>query len=133
MKLSEAQEEQSYRIESLQGDEHFEARISAMGLRAGVSLTILRNRRKSPLLIYARDTMIAIGRNESEKILVGGMQNGKYLRLLLQYALCQRTGSYLKRSTFRQLDGKDRVLLHRGCTDCFLHCLPCWVVDLVNL
>lgn len=72
MKLSETQEEKEYLIKGFEGDAHFEGRISAMGLRSGTQLTVLKNRRKLPVLIYARDTMIAIGRGESEKIVVGG-------------------------------------------------------------
>lgn len=75
MKLSEAQENKSYVIESFEGNEHFESRISAMGLRRGIKLTILCNKRKLPLLIYSRDTMIALGRGESEKINVGGVRD----------------------------------------------------------
>lgn len=76
MQLNEAPEDKSFVIEGFQGDTHFEERISAMGLRAGVVLRVLRNRKKLPVLIYAQDTMIAIGRNESEKIRIGGVPDG---------------------------------------------------------
>lgn len=77
MKLSEAQENGDYVIAGVQGDQHFEERISAMGLRKGVSLKVIKNRKKLPLLIYARDTLIAVGRGESEKLLIGGAADGK--------------------------------------------------------
>lgn len=77
MKLSEAQENKNFIIEKIQGDKHFEERVSAMGLRKGIPLMVIKNRKKLPLLIYARDTMIAIGRNESEKILIGDEKIGK--------------------------------------------------------
>lgn len=75
MKLSEAQENKDYIIEKIQGDNHFEDRISAMGLRKGVYIKIIKNKKKLPLLIYTRDTMIAIGRYESEKIWIGDDKN----------------------------------------------------------
>lgn len=76
MHLNETCENTSYIIEGFEGDVHFENRVSAMGIRAGVSLKVIRNQKKLPVLIYARDTLIAIGRNESEKIKVGGVQSG---------------------------------------------------------
>lgn len=77
MKLSEAQENKDFIIEEIRGDEHFEERISAMGLRKGIPLRVIKNRKKLPLLIYARDTMIAVGRGESEKIWIGDEKNGR--------------------------------------------------------
>jgi len=71
MKLSEARENTDFVIEEIRGDKHFEERISAMGLRKGVPLRVVKNKKKLPLLIYARDTMIAVGRSESEKIRIG--------------------------------------------------------------
>lgn len=72
MTLNEAKENKSYTITGLNGNEHFESRVSAMGIRKGVDLTVLKNRQALPLLIYSRDTMIALGRSECEKIMVGG-------------------------------------------------------------
>lgn len=74
MLLSEALENNDFVIEEIKGDTHFNERVSAMGLRSGVKLKVLRNKKKLPLLIYAQDTLIAIGRKESEKILIGGTQ-----------------------------------------------------------
>lgn len=42
MKLSEAQEDKDFVIEGFQGDRHFEERISAMGLRKGISLKVIK-------------------------------------------------------------------------------------------
>lgn len=75
MRLSEAEENKNYVIKSFEETEHFESRISAMGIRKGVNLTILRNKKKLPILIYCRDTMIALGRGEAEKIMVGGSED----------------------------------------------------------
>lgn len=75
MKLSETEENKNYIIESFDGNEHFEGRISSMGIRKGGDITILKNKKKLPLLIFCRDTMIALGRKEAEKIVVGGLRH----------------------------------------------------------
>lgn len=72
MRLSEAEENKRYVITGYDGNEHFESRISAMGLRKSVDLKILKNKKKLPILIFSRDTMIALGREEAKKIMVGG-------------------------------------------------------------
>ena len=46
-----------------------------MGLMNGSQLEICQNQKKQPVLIFARDTLIAIGREESKKITVGGVKN----------------------------------------------------------
>ena len=35
-------------------------------------IEICQNHKKQPVLLFARDTLIAIGREESKKIMVGG-------------------------------------------------------------
>lgn len=50
-------------------------RLSSMGLMCGSPIEVCQNNRKQPVLIFARDTLIAIGRGESEKIIVGGDEN----------------------------------------------------------
>jgi ferrous iron transport protein A len=57
-------------IAALDGDAHFLGRITAMGLTVGCSVEVLRNEKKQPVLIHCRDTMVAIGRGEGQKILL---------------------------------------------------------------
>ena len=47
-------------------------RLSSMGLLCGSMIEICQNHKKQPVLLFARDTLIAIGREESKKIMVGG-------------------------------------------------------------
>ena len=46
-----------------------------MGLMVGETLEVCQNNKKQPVLIFARDTLIAISRKESEKIMIGGVDN----------------------------------------------------------
>jgi ferrous iron transport protein A len=58
------------RVVSLNGDGHFLSRIIAIGLTPGCEVEILRNKKKQAMLLYARDTMIALAKKESEHILI---------------------------------------------------------------
>lgn len=76
MKLSEAKAGMHGRITAASGDSRFLSRIVSIGLTAGCPVTILRNEKKQPLLIYGRDTMIALNRGECEKIEWEAIENG---------------------------------------------------------
>jgi ferrous iron transport protein A len=41
-----------------------------MGIIVGSSIEILRNEKKQPMLLFCRDTMVAVNRRECEKIIV---------------------------------------------------------------
>jgi len=58
------------RIVSLDGDNRFMSRVIAMGLTPGCEVEILRNQKKQALLVFARDTMIAIANKESKRIFI---------------------------------------------------------------
>ncbi|MCR5666950.1 MAG: ferrous iron transport protein A [Eubacterium sp.] len=70
--LSKAIPGETYTILKIANEKRLFNRISSMGLMTGGQIEICQNKKKQPVLIYARDTLIAIGRKESEKILVGG-------------------------------------------------------------
>lgn len=72
-KLSEMPAKTKGRIESLEGDGRFMSRVISMGLTVGCPIEVLQNESKQPILIYARDTMVALNRKECEKIGVGGV------------------------------------------------------------
>ncbi|MDR2006604.1 MAG: ferrous iron transport protein A [Acidaminococcales bacterium] len=55
-------------VAALDGDAWFLSRISAIGLTPGCHVEILRNKSRQPVLLYSRDTMIAVSRREGEKI-----------------------------------------------------------------
>lgn len=71
-KLSELPAGSRGRIRSLSGDERFLSRVTSMGLTIGCPVEVVRNEKKQPVLIYGRDTMVALNRSECEKILLGG-------------------------------------------------------------
>ena len=46
----------------------FVSRITSIGLTPGCKVTVVKNEKRRPLLVYSRDTMIALNRNECEDI-----------------------------------------------------------------
>ena len=69
-KLNELKKEQSAVIASVNGDTRFVSRITSIGITPGCKVTIIKNESHRPLLVYSRDTMIALNRSECENILV---------------------------------------------------------------
>ena len=67
-KLSELKKDSMGVIVSINGDSRFISRITSIGLTPGCSLTVIKNEKRRPLLVYSRDTMIALNRNECEWI-----------------------------------------------------------------
>ena len=58
----------SAKVISLGNDERFVKRITSIGMSEGVDLEVVRNDRKMPVLIYVRETLLALNRNDCEKI-----------------------------------------------------------------
>lgn len=69
-KLSELPEGAKGRITAIQGNAHFQSRITSIGLTVGSQIEVIQNPKKQPILIYGRDTMLAINKMESDKIMV---------------------------------------------------------------
>lgn len=69
-KLSNTTEQQIVRIRSIDGDTRFLTRIISIGLNVGGILKVVHNQKKQPLLVYSRNTLIAVNRKESERIIV---------------------------------------------------------------
>jgi ferrous iron transport protein A len=57
-------------VAAINGDGHFLSCITAIGLTPGCPVEILRNERRQPVLVYSRDTMIAVSRREGAKIMM---------------------------------------------------------------
>ena len=55
-------------IDSLMGGGKFLSRITAMGFTPETNVSVVRNGRRGPLIVRLRDTEVAIGRGEAEKI-----------------------------------------------------------------
>ena len=69
-KLHEMKSGQSGNIALVKGDKRFLNRITSAGLTIGCRVEMLRNEKKYPLLLYSRDSVIALNRNESSNIMV---------------------------------------------------------------
>ncbi len=74
MKLAELRENIDAVVESLDGDSRFISRITSIGLTPGCRLTVVKNDKNRPVLVYSRDTMIALNRNECAGIEVKEVQ-----------------------------------------------------------
>ncbi len=68
MKLIEMKEGTKCILKNAGGREHFADRAISMGLAVGTKIEVVRNQKKMPLLIYARDTLIAVNQKDSEEI-----------------------------------------------------------------
>ena len=57
-------------ISSINGDTRFLSRITSIGLTPGCKVKIIKNDKNRPILLYSRDTMIALNKDECENIMV---------------------------------------------------------------
>ena len=67
-KLSELTKDESGVIASINGDARFISRITSIGLTPGCRISIIKNEKRRPILVYSRDTMIALNRTECDGI-----------------------------------------------------------------
>lgn len=58
------------RVVQIDGDKRYLSRITSIGLNVGSRVEMLQNIKRRPLLVYSRDTMIALNRQESLNIKV---------------------------------------------------------------
>jgi len=70
MSLNEVRENTDAIIKELKGDARFISRITSIGLTPGCRVSIIKNDKNRPVLLYSRDTMIAVNRRECAGILV---------------------------------------------------------------
>ena len=73
--LSEATPGRSYYVREIKDEVRLNNRLSSMGILTGTKIEICQNHKKQPVLLFARDTLVAIGREESSKIMIGGETN----------------------------------------------------------
>ena len=57
-------------VRELDGGNEFSGRLAAMGLVLGAALQVMQNSGKGPMLVRVRDTRLALGRGEAQRILV---------------------------------------------------------------
>ena len=70
MSLSDVKENSDAVISSIEGDARFISRITSIGLTPGCKVSVIKNDKCRPLLLYSRDTMIALNRKECSGIKV---------------------------------------------------------------
>ena len=80
MSLSEVKENREALVSGINGDTRFMSRITSIGLTPGCRVKVIKNDKNRPVLVYSRDTMIALNRNECKGI----VQKGKHDELLKQ-------------------------------------------------
>jgi ferrous iron transport protein A len=55
-------------ISSIGGDARYVGRITSIGITPGCKVRIIKNDKNRPIIVYSRDTMIALNRKESGNI-----------------------------------------------------------------
>lgn len=68
--LSELKTGESAFIQELQGGYGFRSRLAALGFTPGTEIKMIQNLGHGPLIVSLRDTRIALGRGEAQKILI---------------------------------------------------------------
>lgn len=68
VKLSQMETGQKGVIRSVSGDDRFASRVTSIGFTEGCRIEIVQNARKRPLLIFERDSVVALDRADCENI-----------------------------------------------------------------
>ncbi|MCH3918769.1 MAG: ferrous iron transport protein A [Spirochaetia bacterium] len=61
-------------VKALQGCPRFLGRITAIGITVGSQLTVIKNNRHQPMLVYGKDTLIAVNRKDCGGIFIEAVQ-----------------------------------------------------------
>jgi len=67
-KLSEMKQGEEGIVSSVNGDARYVGRITSIGINPGCKVSIIKNDKRRPLIVFARDTMIALNDKESSNI-----------------------------------------------------------------
>ena len=70
LSLAEMGENRCGTVAQIEGDSRFISRIVSIGLTPGSAFTLLKNDKRSPVLVFCRDTVIAVNHKESSQIFV---------------------------------------------------------------
>lgn len=68
IKLTEMKKGAEGKVVSVVGDSRFVSRITSIGLTPGCRLSMIKNEKNRPILVYSRDTMIALNRKDCSNI-----------------------------------------------------------------
>jgi ferrous iron transport protein A len=74
MTMAETKKGQFYTIRKIGGEARFLSRVTSVGLTPGTNVEVLQTGGKYPVLVYARDTMLAVNSREARQIGVEAMQ-----------------------------------------------------------
>ena len=69
-RLSQMKEGEEGIIDSVDGDSRYISRITSIGITPGCKIRIIKNDKNRPLIVFSRDTMIALNSKESTNIKV---------------------------------------------------------------
>lgn len=67
-KLSDAATGDVAVISGVEGDARFVGRVTSIGLTVGCEVQVLQNVRKQPVLVYGRDSVIAVDAEDCARI-----------------------------------------------------------------
>ncbi len=67
-RLSEMKQGEEGIVSSIDGDSRYVGRITSIGITPGCRIKVIKNDRNRPLIVFSRDTMIALNSNESMNI-----------------------------------------------------------------
>ncbi len=68
MKLTDTKADQQGLIRKIGGDAHYMNRVTSIGITVGTKFQTVRNDKKMPMLLYLRETLIALNREDAERI-----------------------------------------------------------------
>ena len=68
MKLSEMETGRKGIIASVSGTDRFVSRVTAIGLTEGCRIEIVQNAKRRPLLVFERDSVVALDRADCKNI-----------------------------------------------------------------
>ena len=74
--LSELRKGEVAQIERMQGGHQFLSRLASLGFTPGACLTVIQNFGHGPIIVRLRDTRVALGRGEANKIVVERLAGG---------------------------------------------------------
>ncbi len=67
-RLSEMKKGEEGIISSVNGDTRYIGRITSIGITPGCKVKIIKNDKNRPIIVFSRDTMIALNTKESSNI-----------------------------------------------------------------
>ncbi len=67
-KLAQMKHGQTGVVTAINGDARYMSRITSIGITPGCTISIVKNDKNRPVIVYTRDTMIALNEKECNNI-----------------------------------------------------------------